>query len=60
MDKQKTFNKKLAEQARKKRAMFYKIHIDKNISIADLARKYKYTYERMRQFIRKAEEDVSH
>lgn len=52
-----TYNKKEAEKARKRRAMFYRLYV-KGSAIKDLARRYKMTYERMRQHIRKAEKEI--
>ncbi|OFZ69073.1 MAG: hypothetical protein A2V79_11670 [Betaproteobacteria bacterium RBG_16_56_24] len=34
------FNKKLAEQARKRRTMFYRLHINKKLSATELAKRY--------------------
>jgi molybdenum-dependent DNA-binding transcriptional regulator ModE len=50
----KTFNQRLQEAARKRRAHLLKQH-RKGKSIAELARKAKVTYERMRWMIRTAE-----
>lgn len=52
-----SYNKKEAEKARKRRAMFYRLYL-KNDDIYALAKKFKMTYERMRQHIRKAEGDL--
>ena len=34
------YNAKVAERARKRRAMFYKLHISKKMTARELARKY--------------------
>ena len=49
------YNREQAEQAKKRRAMFYRLHINKKLSVKDLAKRFKVSYERMRVQIRQAE-----
>jgi predicted DNA-binding protein YlxM (UPF0122 family) len=48
----------LAELSRKRRAMYYKLHILKDISCADLARKYGVSRQRMSILLKLAKEDL--
>ena len=52
-----TYNKQEAAKARKRRAVFYRLHV-KGLTIFELSRRYRVSYERMRQQIRRAEEDA--
>jgi hypothetical protein len=64
MDNQTRYNRELAEQAKRRRTMYYRlwnkgVKTEKGLSISELARRYKMGYERMRQHIRLAERDVN-
>ena len=52
-------NAKVAEQARKRRAMYYRLHTTKGLSVSDLARRYGVTRQCMSVMIRRAKEDAS-
>jgi hypothetical protein len=52
------FNKKLSQQARKRRAMYYRMHL-KGITCSDLARRYKITRQRMSALLIQAAKDVN-
>jgi len=52
------FNKKLAEKARKRRAMYYRLHINKGLSAAELGRRYGVSRQRMSLMLSKAAKDV--
>ena len=57
-----SYNKKLAEQGRKRRAMYYRLHIgSKNIpglSCSDLARRFRVSRARMSQLLMQAREEA--
>ena len=52
------FNAQLAEKARKRRAMFLRLHINKNLSATELARRYGMTHQCMSKMLRRAKEDL--
>lgn len=52
------FNKKLAEQARKRRAMYFRLHLQGR-TCADLARRFKMTRQRMSELLIRAAKDVA-
>ena len=52
-------NAKVAEKARKRRAMYYRLHITNGLSVSDLARRYKVSRQCMSVMLRRAKEDAS-
>lgn len=53
------YNKKLAEQGRARRAMFYRLHITKKLTATNLARRYGVSPQRMSAILRQAKKEVS-
>ena len=51
-------NAKVAEQARKRRAMYYHLHISKGYSAIELAKKYGVTRQCMGVMLKRAKEDL--
>lgn len=52
-------NAKVAEQARKRRAIYYRLHINKRLTVSDLARRYGVTRQCMSIILRRAKEDIA-
>lgn len=52
------YNARVAERARKRRAMFYRLHISKRLSAAELARQYGMTRACMSVMLRRAKDDL--
>jgi len=52
------YNAKLAEQARKRRAMYYRLHINKGLTATALAKQYGVTHQCMSKMLRRAKEDL--
>lgn len=51
-------NAKVADVARKRRAMYYRLHINKGLTVSDLARRFGVTRQCMSVMLRRAKEDV--
>ena len=52
------YNEKLAEQARKRRAMYYRLHINKGLTATELARRYGVSHQCMSLMLRRAKRDL--
>ena len=52
------YNAKIAEQARKRRAMFYRMHLKQGLTATELARRYGVTHQCMSAMLRKAKKDL--
>jgi DNA-binding transcriptional regulator LsrR (DeoR family) len=48
------YNKKKAEEARLRRAMFYRLHINKGLNSTELARRYGISRQRMDDLLKQA------
>lgn len=64
MDNQTRYNREEAKKARKRRRLYFRLwnkgdKSAKGSSIEELAKRFKMSYERMRQHIRRAEDDVA-
>lgn len=57
-----SYNKKLAEAGRRRRAMFYRLHTHKTtpLSATELARKYRISPQRMSYMLRQAKQEAEH
>ncbi len=51
-------NKRMAELARKRRAMYYRLHIKNEITATDLARRFGISHQRMSFMLRQAAEEI--